>query len=78
MGEEARVQWTGEEDVDLSPVGLRYVPGHIERIDGGIDLRTDDGTVTVGIGDWIVRSPDGTLSVERATHQTREDGDESR
>lgn len=58
------VQWTGDPaSCDLTVVGLRHVPGHIERIDKAIELRTARGKVLVPVGHWIIKGADGQLSV---------------
>lgn len=55
------VEWKGKDtDFDaLRAIGLDYTPGGIERIDGGIEIRTLEGTHLASVGDLIIRGVKG-------------------
>lgn len=53
------VQYTGRNAMDV--LGWAKAPEISEDFDGGIDIRTLEGTMRADVGDWIIRGIKGEL-----------------
>ena len=56
------VQWLGKnEPFDGKAIGLEFKDGPVERLDGGIEIRTLEGTMLASVGDFIIKGVQGEL-----------------
>ena len=59
MSERAAVVWTGDPKTsDIARLGLAHNPGHLVRLDGGMEIRWKGETFTAYPGDILIRIGD--------------------